>query len=357
MKPEAPTSPPVRLYFPLALVALLLLAAAPTLPAAATAAPALSAQPSGSLRNALVNRLQFEELGLQLLGVVSFAGESTCFVKHPGSSQPMTYHVGQVIGGYAITRIERASVSFERHGAEFVLETVEPEAEASTAEAPAAEVAASTAEIVEAVEAVVEAEATGDARPALPKEIVTLEPIEKKSPLLKLKSRTSAYKTARLTEAAPAKASASRPGTRVASSETRVASSSRNTFIAPMRGQMTSRYGYRRHTMGGGTKFHAGIDIAAGHGSQVVAAAAGSVTHVGYSSMLGRYVRIQHANGYETTYAHLYRAQVREGQKVSQGQGIALEGNTGNSTGPHLHFVISRNGKTLDPLLFVKIPR
>src|SRR5690606_4265615 len=101
-----------------------------------------------------------------------------------------------------------------------------------------------------------------DARPALPKEIVTLEPIEKKSPLLKLKSRTSAYKTARVTEAAPA-AAATAVASRTAKPETRVASASRSMFITPMRGQLTSRYGYRRHPMGGGTKFHAGIDIAA----------------------------------------------------------------------------------------------
>ncbi|MBN1867116.1 M23 family metallopeptidase [Candidatus Sumerlaeota bacterium] len=136
---------------------------------------------------------------------------------------------------------------------------------------------------------------------------------------------------------------------------------SRPKFEHPMReqGWISSPFGERyrprtRYYGGGGRQFHTGVDIAAPHGTRVGAAATGTVVGTGWSWDRGRYVRIRHAGGYETRYYHLYRILVRSGQTVKARQSIGLEGNTGNSNGPHLHFEIRKNNVPMDPALFVR---
>ncbi len=117
---------------------------------------------------------------------------------------------------------------------------------------------------------------------------------------------------------------------------------------------ITSEFGYRTagSTGGVGTTDHAGIDIGVSSGSNVYAAAAGTVTLAGWNGGYGKCVIISHENGMTTIYGHLSSVRVKTGQKVNQGKIIALSGNTGNSTGPHLHFEVRINGTPVDPMKY-----
>ncbi|RMH21454.1 MAG: M23 family metallopeptidase [Gemmatimonadetes bacterium] len=101
---------------------------------------------------------------------------------------------------------------------------------------------------------------------------------------------------------------------------------------------------------------HPGLDIAVPSGSYIRAAGAGTVVDVGEDATYGRYVRIDHGDGFETLYAHASTTLVERGQRVRKNQVIALSGSTGRSTAPHLHFEITRNGEPVDPLSMVRQP-
>lgn len=123
-----------------------------------------------------------------------------------------------------------------------------------------------------------------------------------------------------------------------------------NTYVWPLHGRLTSYFG--RRNLGLGTSaFHRGLDIAAPSGSTIVAARSGTVTFAGWSDRgYGYLVKIRHAGGAETWYAHASRILVRVGQSVAQNEPIALVGSTGISTGPHLHLEIHVGGIAIDPL-------
>lgn len=103
------------------------------------------------------------------------------------------------------------------------------------------------------------------------------------------------------------------------------------------------------------TQFHKGIDLAAPIGTQVVSTAKGKVIFAGEKGGYGKCVIISHGNGLSTLYAHLSSYNVRAGEKVKVGQQIALSGNTGRSTGPHLHYEVHRNGTPVNPKLFLSL--
>jgi murein DD-endopeptidase MepM/ murein hydrolase activator NlpD len=124
-------------------------------------------------------------------------------------------------------------------------------------------------------------------------------------------------------------------------------------FILPVEGQYTSGFGMRLHPMDHAERLHAGMDIAAPAGSPIQAAAAGQVVFSGTQTGYGNVVVIQHPEGYTTLYAHNTANLVSVGTTVSQGQPIATVGSTGRSTGPHLHFEVHKDGKQLDPTLFL----
>lgn len=105
---------------------------------------------------------------------------------------------------------------------------------------------------------------------------------------------------------------------------------------------------------GDGAESHPGLDIAIPPGTPVRAAGGGTVILTGADPDYGIFVRLRHPDGYETMYGHTSRLLVRDGERVSAGQVIALSGNTGRSTAPHLHFEILRAGRSLDPLTLVK---
>ncbi|MBR6637895.1 MAG: M23 family metallopeptidase, partial [Lachnospiraceae bacterium] len=118
------------------------------------------------------------------------------------------------------------------------------------------------------------------------------------------------------------------------------------TFIRPVNGgRVTSNYGWRAWQ----GKTHTGIDYGISTGTKVMASCGGKVIQAGWNGGYGYCITIQHANGIKTRYAHLSKIYVSVGQYVNQGERIALSGNTGNSTGPHLHFEVIVNGKTVDP--------
>ncbi len=299
-------------------------------PVSTDLAPAIAEDSNSSLRSNLLARIEFQELNLQLSGIAGAGASAECSIKHPGAAQPMTYHIGDVIGGYRVQSIEKGSVCFERNGLRFWLK---PEKPLTIKADPSANL-----KVRQDLMAEIE---SAKAIPQGPETIVAG---------VQLKSRTKKYGAARVVQ--DAGGTPARRSTRVASA---AGARSSSTFALPMPGQMTSGYGYRRHPMGGGEKFHHGIDIANKEGSDVGAAAAGTVSRVGYNSSYGRYIIVTHGGGYETLYAHLSRQLVRSGQEVDQGQIIGREGDTGRSTGPHLHFEIHKNGHSVDPESYVRV--
>lgn len=127
------------------------------------------------------------------------------------------------------------------------------------------------------------------------------------------------------------------------------------TYIRPVsKGIQTSGFGYRpRPNVAGATSNHLGVDWAVPTGTAVYASCGGTVIKAGWGSGYGYVVYIQHEDGRQTRYAHLSKVLVSAGQKVSQGEKIALSGNTGASTGPHLHFEILINNKQVNPLNYL----
>ena len=113
---------------------------------------------------------------------------------------------------------------------------------------------------------------------------------------------------------------------------------------------ITCKYGMRTHPVTKKYKLHSGIDLRCSTGTKVYAANAGTVTTSGYSSAWGNYIIINHGGGYTTLYAHLKSRNVSKDAKVKQGDVIGYSGNTGYSTGPHLHLEINKNGSPYDPL-------
>ncbi len=118
----------------------------------------------------------------------------------------------------------------------------------------------------------------------------------------------------------------------------------------PVRGWITSPYGWRKDPFSGARSFHTGIDIGSSIGVPVKAALDGRVSATGYSTVSGNYVVISHHSGYTTMYAHLSRIAVSVGTRVTQASVIGYVGNTGYSTGAHLHFTVNKWGRTINPM-------
>jgi murein DD-endopeptidase MepM/ murein hydrolase activator NlpD len=125
-------------------------------------------------------------------------------------------------------------------------------------------------------------------------------------------------------------------------------------FIYPVRGRLSSPFGWRSDPITGERRYHAAIDLAASQGTPVKAAMDGRVTSVGFNSTYGNYIIITPPDGYQTMYAHLSTVGVENGRQVIQGKEIGKVGSTGYSTGPHLHFAIYKNGRALNPLDYLK---
>lgn len=128
----------------------------------------------------------------------------------------------------------------------------------------------------------------------------------------------------------------------------------RTPSIMPTTGWLSSQFSLSRfHPILHINRPHEGIDIAAPFGMPVVAPAAGTVLRITRQNGYGLVLEIDHGNSIQTKYAHLSRVLVREGQRVVRGQPIAAVGNSGLSTGPHLHYEVHVNGRVVDPLTYV----
>jgi len=130
--------------------------------------------------------------------------------------------------------------------------------------------------------------------------------------------------------------------------------------ISPLSGKsasdITARFGPRTHPVLGITKAHDGVDFEVPEGTPVRATAGGMVAFAGANGDYGLQVRIRHAGGYRTSYAHLSRLVTRKGARVRQGEVIGYSGRTGLGSSPHLHYEVVRNGIPVDPSRFMGQP-
>lgn len=123
----------------------------------------------------------------------------------------------------------------------------------------------------------------------------------------------------------------------------------------PVMSTVTSAFGFRDHPVDGEYTFHNAVDIGVSTGTDVLAFADGTVRYIGEDDVFGLYLKIDHANGVSTFYAHCDELLVSKGDTVTCGQVVAKSGETGNATGPHLHFSIEKDGIRLDPEYYLDL--
>lgn len=126
---------------------------------------------------------------------------------------------------------------------------------------------------------------------------------------------------------------------------------------SPVRGKITSRYGKRKDPLNKKSAFHSGVDLEGKKGDKIRATANGVVIKAFRNGGHGNYVMIDHGNGYTTSFSHMKKFVVRKGDRVERGQLIGYVGNSGRSTGPHLHYEIALNKRTVNPSKFMKIAK
>ncbi len=120
------------------------------------------------------------------------------------------------------------------------------------------------------------------------------------------------------------------------------------------KGWLSSKYGTRNDPFTGKPEFHKGVDLAGKEGSGIISVAAGVVTWAGKRYGYGNLVEVTHGNGYVTRYGHAKEVLVKMGETIKKGQKVALLGNTGRSTGPHVHFEVWMDGHTVDPSKYIQ---
>ncbi len=136
--------------------------------------------------------------------------------------------------------------------------------------------------------------------------------------------------------------------------ERRLAHDFRVSGLPVVEAHVSSRYGYRVNPFTGRRQLHQGLDLGGKPGSRIMALADGIVTYSGKNGGYGNLVELEHPGGYRTRYAHNHANLVPLGARVSKGQTIATMGSTGRSTGTHLHVEVRRNGRSLDPQLYIR---
>jgi len=122
----------------------------------------------------------------------------------------------------------------------------------------------------------------------------------------------------------------------------------------PVNGSISSYFGKRENPTNGGSEFHSGLDISASPGNPVRATADGIVSFSGWNGGSGNLVVLEHGHGFSTFYAHNKMSIVKVGQRIKRGDKIAYSGSTGNSTGPHVHYEIWKEGKPVNPIEYTK---
>ena len=120
-------------------------------------------------------------------------------------------------------------------------------------------------------------------------------------------------------------------------------------MVVPVAGNISSGFGFRDHPVYGDYTFHTAVDVAVDTGTEILAFSGGTVRYIGENDVFGLYLKIDHDNGVSTFYAHCDELLVKKGERVIAGQVVAISGETGNATGPHLHFSLEKDGIRLDP--------
>lgn len=279
----------------------------------ASAAPAIGISNTSGSRDVESIRSGFEKLELEMVGMTTFMGETSAFIRTERGEIPQRFDIGDTIGSYRIVSIQTGYVIFERSGVRLWL----PLGERDVQDADNGNAPQGTREGGE---------------------------VSHKVAATDLKIRTRNFETASVTP----------PGGFLPSSLSHSSAGPIGVFAMPIKGVVTSPFGYRKRPTGGARRYHRGVDIAAAYGTSIRAAAAGKVTKVSRSWAKGLNIEIQHAGGYTTEYFHLHKALVSEGESVAQGEVIGQEGTSGNSTGPHLHFEIHKNGQAVNPALYLR---
>jgi murein DD-endopeptidase MepM/ murein hydrolase activator NlpD len=123
--------------------------------------------------------------------------------------------------------------------------------------------------------------------------------------------------------------------------------------VRPTEGWYSSGFGYRISPFTGLREFHKGLDIAGRKGTKIIATADGVVTFIGRNGSYGNMMKIDHGHGMITRYGHIQKALKKRGEAVKRGDVIALMGNTGRSTGPHLHYEVFLNGLPVNPQKYI----
>ncbi|MBW2604192.1 MAG: M23 family metallopeptidase [Deltaproteobacteria bacterium] len=123
--------------------------------------------------------------------------------------------------------------------------------------------------------------------------------------------------------------------------------------IRPTEGWLSSGFGYRISPFTGLREFHKGLDIAGRKGTEIIATADGVVTFVGRNGSYGKMIKINHGHGIITRYGHIQKLLKKRGEAVKRGDVIALMGNTGRTTGPHLHYEVMLNGLPVNPKKYI----
>ncbi len=123
--------------------------------------------------------------------------------------------------------------------------------------------------------------------------------------------------------------------------------------IRPSKGWTSSRFGYRKSPFTGLREFHKGFDIANRKGTQIIVTADGTVSYVGAKGYIGKSIKIDHGHGMVTLYGHASKILKKRGDTVKRGDTIALMGNTGRSTAPHLHYEVFLNGIPVNPIKYI----
>jgi murein DD-endopeptidase MepM/ murein hydrolase activator NlpD len=142
------------------------------------------------------------------------------------------------------------------------------------------------------------------------------------------------------------------PGAKMRSDDLKIALG--ELFTYPVRGRLSSPFGWRKDPFTGQRRYHSAIDLAANSGAPVKASADGRVSTVNFNDTYGNYVILTHSGGFQTMYAHLSKVDVKVGTRVIQGETLGGVGSTGRSTGPHLHFAVYKNGRAMNPLAYIK---
>lgn len=125
----------------------------------------------------------------------------------------------------------------------------------------------------------------------------------------------------------------------------------------PIPGLVTSRFGHRTDPVNGKKGFHSGVDMRGPSGQKIIATADGIVTKAFFNGSYGKYIEISHGNGYTTKFAHMKKLLVKRGEKVKRGQPIGTVGNSGRSTGTHLHYEICLYKKPINPSKYMRVDK